>query len=116
LFNGLVNWDLLAVTFVAGALWAWSRERPVLAGVMIGLGTAVKLYPLFLLGGILVICWRRREWLAFAKATGVAVVAWLLANLPAMLTGWEQWKVFWSFNSERGADLGSIWLVLNQAG
>src|SRR5690606_4635497 len=26
LFNGLVNWDLLAVTFVAGALWAWSRE------------------------------------------------------------------------------------------
>ena len=40
LFNALVNWDLLAVTFVAGALWAWSRDKPVLTGVMIGLGTA----------------------------------------------------------------------------
>ncbi len=26
----LVNWDLLAVACVAGALWAWSRDRPVL--------------------------------------------------------------------------------------
>jgi len=116
LFNGLINWDLLAVTFVAGALWAWSRDRPVLTGVMIGLGTATKLYPLFLLGGILVICWRRREWARFATTTLVAAGAWLLANLPAMLTGWDEWKVFWTFNSERGGDLGSIWLVLNQAG
>ncbi len=45
-----------------------------------------------------------------------AGVAWLLANLPAMLTGYEQWRVFWSFNSERGADLGSLWLVAAQAG
>ncbi|MGH3510496.1 MAG: glycosyltransferase family 87 protein, partial [Nocardioidaceae bacterium] len=28
----------------------------------------------------------------------------------------DQWKVFWSFNSARGADLGSLWLVLQQAG
>ena len=51
LLTGLVNWDLLAVVLVAGALWAWSRDRPVLTGVLIGLGTAAKLYPLFLLGG-----------------------------------------------------------------
>ena len=31
------------------ALWAWSREKPVAAGVLIGLGTAAKLYPVFLL-------------------------------------------------------------------
>ena len=24
----LVNWDLLAVLFTAGALWGWSRGRP----------------------------------------------------------------------------------------
>ena len=41
--------------------------------------------------------------------------AWLLANLPALLTGPSQWKVFWTFNSDRGADLGSIWLVVQQA-
>ena len=38
-----------------------------------------------------------------------------MANLPAWLTGFEQWKVFWQFNSDRGADLGSLWLVLDHA-
>ena len=38
-----------------------------------------------------------------------------MANLPALLTGPSEWKVFWSFNSDRGADLGSIWLVVQQA-
>nr|WP_246280263.1 glycosyltransferase 87 family protein [Nocardioides daedukensis] len=115
-FNALINWDLLAVTLVAGALWAWSRDKPVLTGVMIGLGTATKLYPLFLLGGVLVMCIRRREWVPMVSATAAAVLAWLAANAPAFLTGREDWQVFWTFNSERGADLGSVWLVLAQNG
>ena len=61
LLAGLVNWDMLAVTCVAAALWAWSRDRTVLTGAMIGLGVATKLFPLFLLGGILVICLRQRR-------------------------------------------------------
>jgi uncharacterized membrane protein len=113
---GLVNWDLLAVTALCGALWAWSRGRPVLAGVMIGLGTATKLYPVFLLGALLVVCLRRRRLGAFAATTAAAVVAWLAVDLPAMLTAFDQWKVFWTFNDQRGADLGSIWLVLSQGG
>ena len=52
----------------------------------------------------------------FAWAAGAAAVAWAVANLPAWLTGFEQWKVFWSFNADRGADLGSLWLVLVHAG
>ena len=114
--TGLVNWDLLAVAAVAGALWAWSRGRPVLAGVMIGLGTATKLYPLFLLGALLVVCLRRGRMAAFLAATGAAALTWLLVNLPAMLYGFDQWKVFWSFNDDRGADLGSLWLIWQQTG
>ncbi|WGL52532.1 glycosyltransferase 87 family protein [Nocardioides sp. BP30] len=114
LLTGMINWDLLAVGFVAGALWAWSRDRPVLTGVMIGLGTATKLYPLFLLGGLLVICWRRRRWPDLIMAAGSAVIAWVVFNMPALLSGVAQWKVFWSFNSTRGADLGSLWLVAQQ--
>ncbi|NYD40009.1 glycosyltransferase 87 family protein [Nocardioides panaciterrulae] len=113
--TALVNWDLLAVALTAGALWAWSRDRPVLTGVLIGLGTATKLYPLFLLGGLVVICVRRGRWRTLAVATLAAAGAWLLANLPAMLSGLDQWKVFWTFNSRRGADLGSVWLVISQA-
>jgi uncharacterized membrane protein len=113
--NALVNWDLLAVVFVAGALWAWARGRPGLTGVMLGLGTATKLFPLFLLGGLLVICLRNRRIRDFLLATATAAVTWVLANLPAYLTGREQWRVFWEFNADRGPDLGSVWLVAAQA-
>ena len=113
---GLINWDILAVTAVAGALWAWSRGRPVLCGVLVGVGTATKLYPLFLLGALLVVCIRRDRLRAFALASVAAVVAWVLVNAPAMVYGFDQWKVFWTFNGHRGADLGSIWLVWQQSG
>jgi uncharacterized membrane protein len=114
--TGLINWDLLAVAAVAGALWAWSRGRPVLSGVLIGVGTATKLYPLFLLGALFVVCVRRGRLPAFWSATLAAAVAWLAVNAPAMIYGFEQWKAFWSFNSERTADLGSLWMVWQQAG
>jgi uncharacterized membrane protein len=114
--TGLVNWDLLAVLFTAGALWAWARQRPLLAGVLVGLGVAAKLYPLFLLGAFLVdVLWRRRADL-WARAVVGATVAWVLANLPALLSGASSWKVFWTFNSGRGADLGSLWLLADQLG
>jgi uncharacterized membrane protein len=116
LLAGLINWDLLAVAMVAGAFWAWARDRPVLTGVLIGLGTATKLYPLFLLGALLVVCLRTQRLRTFATVTAAAAGAWLLANAPVLLLGFEQWKVFWSFNSERGPDLGSLWLILQQAG
>ena len=112
--TALVNWDLLAVALVAGALWAWSRDRPVLTGVLIGLGTAAKLYPLFLLGALLVICLRDRRVRDLGRVVGFGLLAWVLANAPAYVTGASQWRVFWTFNSERAADLGSLWLVIQQ--
>ena len=114
LLAGLVNWDMLAVTCVAAALWAWSRDRTVLTGAMIGLGVATKLFPLFLLGGILVICLRQRRFRDLGEVSAAAAVTWLLLNAPAYLAGPEDWKTFWRFNSDRTADLGSIWLVLDQ--
>ena len=115
LLTGLVNWDMLAVVLVAGALWTWARDRPIATGVLIGLGTAAKLYPLFLLGPIVVICLRERRWRDLSDTVLGAFGAWLLLNAPAYLSGSEQWKVFWTFNSERGPDLGSVWLMVQQA-
>lgn len=109
--TGLINWDALALAAVAGAFWAWARGRPLLAGVMVGLGTAAKLYPLFLLGAFLVVAWRRGLLRSFGLAVGGAVAAWLVVNLPVMLYGWQGWKGFWAFNADRGPDLGSLWLA-----
>lgn len=120
MLTALINWDLLAIVFIAGALWAWQRlsghTRAVVTGLFIGLGTATKLYPLFLLGGILVICLHRRRLLEFAVTIGAAVAAWCLAQVPAWFGDWDRWTLFWTFNADRGADLGSVWMVLQQAG
>ena len=61
-FHAFSNWDLLAMAFASCALWAWAREKPVAAGVLIGLGTAAKLYPVFLLVPILILAWRTGRW------------------------------------------------------
>lgn len=120
LLTGLINWDLLAVLCVAAALWAWSRTsgdtRPLLTGALIGLGTATKLYPLFLLGAVLVICLRDRRFRETALAFVSAALVWVVAQVPAWMGDWDRWTLFWTFNSDRAADLGSIWLALQQSG
>ncbi len=114
--SGLINWDLIAVAASAAAMWAWARGRPALSGVFIGLGVATKLYPVFLLGALLVVCLRRRDLRPFLVGAGAAAATWLLVDAPAMLYGFDQWKQFWVLNEQRGADLGSLWLVWQQMG
>jgi uncharacterized membrane protein len=114
LFDGLINWDLLAVACVAGVLWAHARDRPLLTGALIGLGTALKLYPLFLLGGLVVIWGRQRRWRDLAVAIAGGAVTWAVVNAPGYLSSPHDWNVFWQFNAKRGADLGSVWLVAQQ--
>jgi len=115
LFSGLVNWDLLAVVCVAGALFAWSRGKPVWTGVWLGLGTATKLYPLFLVGAVAVICLRDRRFLALWNVVWSTALVWGAVNLPAWVSSHDLWKHFWTFNQDRGADLGSAWLAISQA-
>ncbi|MBH0778613.1 DUF2029 domain-containing protein [Nocardia sp. NEAU-351] len=56
--HAFTNFDAIATAFAATGLLAWARRRPVLAGVLLGLGGAAKLYPLLLLGPIIVLCLR----------------------------------------------------------
>ena len=114
--TAFINWDFLAVALAAGGLWAWSRRRPWLAGVLIGLGAAAKFYPFLFLGPLLVLCLRAgktREWL---QALGAAVAAWLVVNLPVMVGAWDGWKEFYVFSKDRGASYGSIWFALGDLG
>ncbi|MFC9893388.1 glycosyltransferase family 87 protein [Nocardia sp. NPDC127579] len=56
--HAFTNFDALATAFAATGLLAWARRKPVLAGILLGLGGAAKLYPLLLLGPIVVLCLR----------------------------------------------------------
>ncbi|MGW1789119.1 glycosyltransferase family 87 protein [Streptomyces tubercidicus] len=116
-----INWDLLAIALTAAGMLMWSRSRPLAAGILIGLATAAKLYPVLLLGPLLVLCWRAGAWCAYRRALTGAVVSWLVVNLPVMIThdaaGFhirEGWAKFYTFSQERPIDFGSIWLLISQ--
>jgi uncharacterized membrane protein len=112
----MINWDLIAFGFVAAFLWAWSRRHPVAAGIFIGLGTATKLYPVFFLGPLFVLCLRERRLGEWAKTAAAAAVAWLAVDLPIYLWSPDAFTYFWEFNSSRGPDFGSLWLVASNYG
>ncbi|MEU6016234.1 glycosyltransferase 87 family protein [Streptomyces sp. NPDC047515] len=109
-----INWDLLAVALTAAAMLMWSRKRTLAFGILIGLATAAKLYPVFLLGPLLVLCWRAGKWREFGLAALGAAGSWLVVNLPVMIFAPEGWSKFYTFSEERGIDFGSFWLVITQ--
>ncbi|OON79256.1 hypothetical protein B1H18_14990 [Streptomyces tsukubensis] len=109
-----INWDLLAVALTAAAMLMWSRGRAIAFGVLLGLATAAKLYPVLLLGPLLLLCWRAGKWREFGHALGGAAGSWLVVNLPVMLLAPEGWAKFYTFSQERGVDFGSFWLLLSQ--
>ena len=110
-FHAFTNWDLLAMVFASAGLWAWSRRRPVLAGAMIGLGTAAKLYPVFLLVAIGILALRTRKW-SDALWTGLsALLVWLAVNLPIALAYPHGWSEFYTFSADRPAERSTFWSI-----
>ncbi|WP_407919901.1 glycosyltransferase family 87 protein [Haloechinothrix halophila] len=110
--HAFTNFDTLATAFAAGAILAWSRRRWGVAGVLIGIGAAFKLYPLFLLGPLFVLCLRAgklRAWTGSALAAIGTVVA---INLPLALRYPDGWYEFIRLNSERGMDPDSLYNVV----
>ncbi|MCT2273083.1 glycosyltransferase family 87 protein [Dietzia cinnamea] len=112
IFQAFTNYDLMAVMFASVALLLWARRRPVWAGVVLGLGVAAKLYPLFLFGALLVVAIRRRRFVELGKAAAAAVVAWTAVNLPIMALFPEGWREFFRLNSDRPANPESIYVVI----
>jgi uncharacterized membrane protein len=116
LLAGTINWDLYAVGLFGLGMWAWARKRPVAAGVLIGLAAAAKFYPLFVLGPLLLLCWRAGKMRAFWSTAVASVVAWAAVNVPVMLIDFHGWSKFYRLSQERGAGFSSIWFVLQQQG
>ncbi len=118
--EGVINWDLAAVALAGLGLLAWARERPVLAGLLLGLGAVTKLYPLLLLLPLLLVSLRVRRlrpWVLAAAATtgtvlAVAVPAYALAGT---FDGRNAVLRFVHLNRTRPADWDSLWWALQHA-
>ncbi|MCV7174219.1 DUF2029 domain-containing protein [Mycolicibacterium sphagni] len=111
-FQVFTNFDALATALAIGGLLAWARRRPVLAGILIGLGVAAKLYPALLLLPLLLLAIRSDRMPDAARTVVSAVGAWFVVNLPVMVLYPRGWSEFFRLNSRRGDDLDSLYNVV----
>jgi len=113
--QAFTNWDLFAVALASLGLWAWARRRPALAGVLLGLGVAAKLYPLVLLGALFLLCLRAGRLRAWLRCAAAAAAAWLAVDLPVVVLAPANWGRFFRLNSSRPADPDTLWNLLLHA-
>jgi Glycosyltransferase family 87 len=100
LFHG--QWNLVLLLLVTG-VWAAERSgRPAWAGVLLGVATAIKLFPGFLFLYLLV----RRQWSAVIEG---ALAFAMLTGLTAALLGPEVYRVYFEELLPKLAPVRSSW-------
>ncbi|MBP1818308.1 DUF2029 domain-containing protein [Mycobacterium sp. OAE908] len=112
IFQVFTNFDALATAFAMGALLAWARRKPWLAGALIGLGVAAKLYPLLLFVPMVLLGLRTGRLREVGKAAIATVLTWLVVNLPIMVLFPRGWSEFFRLNTRRGDDMDSLYNVV----
>lgn len=111
----LISPDIVGVALTAAALYAWSRDRPIVAGVLLGLAASARTYPILVLLAMLLLCVRTGRVQVWVRTAGAATLVFggLLfvlgaLNADAASSAYRAW-----FDS--GAGFGSPW-VLPQLG
>ncbi|BBU25072.1 glycosyltransferase family 87 protein [Mycobacterium xenopi] len=112
IFQAFTNFDALPTAFAISGLLAWARRRPVLAGVLIGLGVAAKLYPVLFLVPLVVLGIRVGRLAEVVRAAAAVLATWLAVNLPVMVLFPRGWSEFFRLNTRRGDDMDSVYNVV----
>lgn len=110
--HAFTNFDTLATAAMAVGILLWARRKPALAGVALGIGAALKMYPIFLLGPLLVLAWRTGNMRAWVHAFTAALLTWAAVNMPIAVAFPAGWREFFRLNRERGMDPDSIYNVV----
>jgi uncharacterized membrane protein len=117
LLTATINWDLLAIGLCSFGLYAWAKRRPALAGALLGLGTAAKLWPGFLFIPLIFLGLRTKRLSVVLTSVGSGLVAWSAVNVPFMVAdlnkngNLDNWRRFIELNRTRGIDWGTIWYI-----
>lgn len=112
--HAFTNWDIPSIAAVVGAMYAVKRGRVGWAGVLIGVGTAFKLWPLFILGAYLVLAVREVRYRPFLLMLGTTVTTWVAVNLPVMIAYPEAWNEFMRLNRERSWEWTTIYALFSR--
>ena len=104
-----LNWDMLAVVFAVAAVSAFVRRRDVPAGLLLGIGAAIKVFPGLLLLPMAAERWREGDHRAAWRIMLAAAVPLVLVNAPIAWVSFDGWAHFFRFNSTRVVDWGTLW-------
>ncbi len=109
--SALVSLDLAAVALGTVGLAAFGRRRPVLGGVLVGLGVAVRPVEVVLVAAVVIVAWSRRRLAATVPFCVAAALGWAVLNLPILMIAHEGWLAYWSAWWKADLSYGSLWLL-----
>ena len=111
LLAGYVNWDMFAAALAMAAALAFFGRRDRLAGILLGLGAAAKLYPALLVVPFVAERLREREPDRALSLGYASAGAWLAVNAPFAIVSPTAWSNFFRYNAGRPNDWDSLWMI-----
>ncbi len=107
LLSGLVSADLLGVALGALAVVAWARERPVLAGAVLGLAVAARFHVVLVALALLLLALRGQRVREAVTTVSTAAFTWAVVNLPLAVLAPQAWTApargWWSSDAGYGS-------------
>ncbi len=103
------NWDIFAIAATLGALLMYERGRDRLAGALLALGAAVKLFPAVLVPPLVALRWAHGDRRGARRLAFSSLVVFAALNLPFVLANPDGWWWPFKFQSHRTATWGSAW-------
>lgn len=108
-----LRFDIVTAVLAGWALLALRRRRPLQAGVLVGLGAAVKLWPAFLLPALLADGQRPGAGRRRVRATlGLVLAGVVTAGASLLWAGWDRLLSPLGWQSERGLQIESVWATV----
>jgi hypothetical protein len=103
------NWDVFAIAGLVVGLLLFERGRDTAAGIALGLGAAVKLFPAIAVPPLVAIRWVQGDRAGARRLSLAAVGAFVAVNLPVLLANPAGWWWPYAFQSRRQATWGTAW-------
>lgn len=106
-----LNWDLMAVLLATAGTYAFLRDQDRWSGILLGSGSAAKMFPAVLVLPFAIDRLARGERRAALRLVLGSGLTWVAVNLPVALSSFEGWSLFFRFSSERPPTWGTLWSV-----
>jgi hypothetical protein len=106
-----LNWDLLGIVALVAAWWCFERERWTWSGVWIGVGVAVKFFPIAMWPFMAAALWARGRQADAWRLTVATAVPIVVLNAPMAVANFKNWSWFYTYNAGRPVG-GDIWVFI----